>query len=296
MAQESREKENREKEIKSIWSDYHFLFRMLVGVGVAVFGLLVGRFMYTQDEAWEYGVNVFTGLISTAATVLILDELNRRRLKKEVQDSLKIQLVDDAASLSNEIAKNAVHQLRRKGRLVGEASLLKGAYLWHANLQDADLTDANLQKAYLSFGNLEGAYLLRTNLEEAQLVGANLQKAYLSGANLKAAILQGADLHEAYLEGTNLRKANLSSTRLQGAHLAYANLEEAFLATAELQGANLAFANLKEVKLGQTKFDGNTVLPDGSPWTPETDMERFADPQHPNFWQPEWIKRSEDKI
>jgi hypothetical protein len=27
------------------------------------------------------------------------------------------------------------------------------------------------------------------------------------------------------------------------------------------------------------------VLPDGTRWTPDTDMERFTDPQHPAFWR-----------
>ena len=26
------------------------------------------------------------------------------------------------------------------------------------------------------------------------------------------------------------------------------------------------------------------LLPDGSQWTPETDMARFTDPEHPDYW------------
>jgi len=28
-------------------------------------------------------------------------------------------------------------------------------------------------------------------------------------------------------------------------------------------------------------------------WTPETDMTRYTNPEHPDFWQPEWAKESE---
>ena len=74
----------------------------------------------------DYQINLFTDVISIAVTVLILDELNRRRSERDAENALKRQLVDDAASTSNEIAKNAVHQLRRKGWLEGENGLLKG--------------------------------------------------------------------------------------------------------------------------------------------------------------------------
>jgi hypothetical protein len=52
------------------------------------------------------------------------------------------------------------------------------------------------------------------------------------------------------------------------------------------------------------EFDTDTVLPDAriidwddktTPvydkyWTTRTDMSRYTDPNHPNFWQPEWIR------
>jgi len=52
------------------------------------------------------------------------------------------------------------------------------------------------------------------------------------------------------------------------------------------------------------------VLPDAQPigkdnegnpiydkyWTPDTDMQRYTDPDHPEFWEPEWAKQArEDK-
>ena len=37
--------------------------------------------------------------------------------------------------------------------------------------------------------------------------------------------------------------------------------------------------------LNKNKFDENIILPDDSNWIPETDMTRFTDVQHPQFWR-----------
>lgn len=158
--------------------------RFVIAAVVLIIWAVVGRFIYESQE-WEYGMNVFTEMIGIGVTVLIVDELNRRRLREEY----KRQLVDDAASISNEIAKNAVHQLRRKGWLEGENGLLKGAYLGGANLQEANLEFANLQGTELIASNLRAAKLWFANLRNADLRGANLNGADLSDADLKGAVL-----------------------------------------------------------------------------------------------------------
>jgi hypothetical protein len=58
-------------------------------------------------------------------------------------------------------------------------------------------------------------------------------------------------------------------------------------------------ANLLNANLTDAKFDETTVLPDAvweyvtqtdinitGYWTPDTDMSRFTDPEHPDFWDP----------
>ena len=122
-------------------------------------------------------------------------------------------------------------------------------------------TQASLQGVYLVWADLRGA-----NLEETDLANADLKKAWLDGANLRGANLGDADLEEAWLDGTNLRGANLSGVNLQGAFLYQANLLSADLTNA--------------------MFDETTVLPDGANWIPNTDITRFTDPTHPDFWDP----------
>jgi hypothetical protein len=121
----------------------------------------------------------------------------------------------------------------------------------------------------------------------------SLREANLWRANLKGACLVDADLRKALLWDANLKQVDLAGAKLQRTYLRDADLEGATLWDAKLQGANLRDANLRCAKLANTLFDGNSVLPDGEKWTPETDMERFIDPEHPDFWRPSWVAKKE---
>ena len=66
--------------------------------------------------------------------------------------------------------------------------------------------------------------------------------------------------------------------------MSHVTLQQANLWQARLQGATLALADLQVANLYGAEFDMETVLPDGTGWTPQTDMQRFTDPTHPGFW------------
>lgn len=155
------------------------------------------------------------------------------------------RLMGEAGSQSNEAAKRAITDLRQRGWLSGEDGLLQRTDLRRANLQDARLENANLQRVNL----------LEANLRDAYLWFANLQGAHLQNADLQDARLTGADLQRAFLHGANLK------------------------------GANLWEANLQDASLSYVGFDENTILPDSSKWSPDTNMKRFTDPKHPDFWR-----------
>ncbi len=118
------------------------------------------------------------------------------------------------------------------------------------------LDDHALKNANLSCANLEGANLRKVNLHDARIPLANLRKVKLTDANLHYAYLQGTDLEHANLDGAVLKGANLNDANLLGAHFDQ-----------------------------QTQFDEGTILPDCTYWTPGTDVSRFTDPEHPDFWR-----------
>ncbi|MGB7337529.1 MAG: pentapeptide repeat-containing protein [Phototrophicaceae bacterium] len=108
--------------------------------------------------------------------------------------------------------------------------------------------------------------------------------------------LSQANLNEVDLYRANLQQAYLKEARLQAANLTRAKLQQATLWDTNLQDAILRDANLLNAKYIETTiFNAQTILPDGSQWTPEPDMTRYTNPVHPDFWEPDWVKRQRDR-
>jgi hypothetical protein len=278
----------RADEIKAIHREYKFFYQLLGGSLLVAIGILIGAIAFSSDlDRSAYFINLYTSLLSILVTVFVIDFLNRRREDQRELRQLQQQLIHDAGSTSNEIAKNAVHQLNMRGWLEGDNGLLRGAYLYNANLEGADLFKANLEGADLHSANLEKGNLISVNLQGANLQGANLHKAYVSYANMQGSCLVFANLQEVDFTETNLKEADLRYAKLQGAHFRKTNLEGADLSDANLQGAHLTDASLRseflslEEALQKSKFvkrnlDENTILPDRTHWTPDTDLTKFT--------------------
>jgi len=214
-------------------------------------GILIGLLLFPFLELLINDLsNLLIGLVPEAIgigfTVFFLDKIYKRR---EVE-GLKKRLVREASSQSNDFTRRAVSQMRLEGWLTNDKGLLEGA----------DLSLANLERVNFHLANLKGTNFFDANLKGAELIEANLKNAIFTQA-----ILKGADLFSADLRGGIFYLSDLTD-----ADLSLSNLEGAFLTDADLENANL----------------GEAILPDGSKWTPETDMRRFTDANHPDFWQP----------
>ena len=212
----------------------------------------------------DFYANISAELGSIAVTVIIIDQLNRRRDREE----RKLALFRQAKSRSNDFAVDALDQIQQED-------------WWEELLEHYPSANKNY----------------RIDLSRVQWAGGVM----LREANLQQALLLQANLQEAFLEGAILEKADLWSANLQQTKLTGANLQQTLLRNANLHGANLARVNLAGAEIHEsTKFDNRTVLPDaniigsdqdGTPlydkyWTPETKMKRYTDPDHPDFWQP----------
>ncbi len=253
------------------------------------------------------------------------------RLKEKLIEQLKSQKNEYAIRAAEELANQGWLQDGSLNREDFSGVQWHDAPLVKAQLQEVILIDADLEKARLNFSNLHKADLRAANfseanlgnidlsetdmssaeLPEADLHGANLQDANLDAANLQGAHLQGACLQDARLQKANLRNAELQDANLRGAdfsdadmgqaklsaadlrraELREANLFEVNLLEAKLQGANLTDAHLQAANLYRAQFDESTILPDGSHWTPDTDMKRFTHLYHRKFWLSPLIER-----
>ena len=159
-----------------------------------------------------------------------------------------------------------------------EADLMKGAFLYEANLKGADLRGAGLKGAYLSEANLEGA-----NLNDANLKGANLRKANLEGARLDEANLEGANLNDANLKGADLRGAILEGAALRQTILEDAKLSRAGLsrvlyqpATAPAQGYLSGISGLRSIVVCPGEYSGLVQLRKALQAAGLRDLEREA--------------------
>ena len=112
--------------------------------------------------------------------------------------------------------------------------------------------------------------------------------------------LDHCDFQEADLHGADLSHSDLSHSLLRDTNFAEANLGRAVLSDTRMISANLTGANLTGAF-----FNENTILPDAKfvgfdedrhaifdkYWTTDTDMTCYTNPNHPDFWQPEWVNK-----
>ncbi|MEM9953185.1 MAG: pentapeptide repeat-containing protein [Chloroflexota bacterium] len=131
-------------------------------------------------------------------------------------------------------------------------------------------------EGWLSDGALNNAILWNADLTNADLRLADLTNANLYGVNFTNARSNNANFMNAYLDAANFTNADLDDANFTNADLLFANFTNAYLDAANFMNANLRLAD----------FNETIILPDGTNWTPDTDMARFTDPTHPNFWNP----------
>lgn len=237
----------------TIHRQYAYFYNIGGGLVLILIGIWIGSLIFNAG----YFTNVYTEALSVIATIVVLDRLSDWRDVRR----LKGRLMREACSRDNSTALNAIDWLRSEKWLT---------------VSD-DETLMSCQK--MARANLESAYLYEANLERVNFYKANLTKADLSKANLQ----------DAYLH-----RANLANTSAYGT---------------DFRGTVLWMSNLRNVKhIEKAIFDINTVLPDARPirnadgqvvydeqghvlfdkyWTADTDMTRYTNPAHRDYWSVE---------
>lgn len=183
-----------------------------VGLVLLILALISGLYGYSQVYEGpinlgtflsDFYANISSELASIAITVLIIDNLNRRRevrdarirseeRAREQEQELKRALLRRLASSVNAEAKRAAEELRDHG------------WLMDGTCAGANLTKADLKDAYLSRANLSEVRMYRADLRGANLYKANLTKAKLNGADFRGASMTLINLTDANMPGCNL--------------------------------------------------------------------------------------------
>lgn len=263
--------QSRWQEIQQIWKIFDSFYEVLRGSILVVLLFAMGAYIFV-DKISDFSMNAFTELISVIGTIFILDKLATRRSERERKEELIFQMGSDESITSKEAA-----------RLLG----LKG-WLIDGSLQAANLKEANLQGAKLEGADLQRTVLWGANLQNSNLMSSNLQEADLR-ANFQKADLSFAKLHKANLAWAELENSDLTYTTFQEASLVCANFRGAKLYAVNLQGADLTSASFIDANCQYLIFDSQTTMPDGSKWTPTVRINRYTNPNHPNFWKPYWV-------
>ncbi|MFZ4826677.1 MAG: pentapeptide repeat-containing protein [Phototrophicaceae bacterium] len=216
----------------------------------------------------------------------------QRRAEEKKRKARQEQLLTQLSSGALTLAREALREMKQQGWVTQSDSILKGASLVGLNLgatrigevnfEKADLTNAIFTKADLMKANFTRAVLNHADLSQAKIWNALFIGAQLRGCNLQNAELVKSSLKNADLQEADMRHAALYEASFYGANLTRASLQDAQLWAADLRGANLTNAQLVGAKLfdeffGNAIFDETTILPDGSNWLPEADLQRFVD-------------------
>ena len=229
--------------------DVMLLRKTVLGILIAV--ALASSLLGVALSGWDWGallLNAGTEMAGAVTTYVLLEVVIGRREKHESEKASliaeKANLIARMGSSVQDVALAAAEELDRRG--------------W--------LTDGSLRRARLCKANLPEVSLWKADLYNADLSDAVLKKANLGEANLENALLSEAKLQGAWLRQANLRNAFLYSANLFGAELV----------NADLRGADLREAILYGAEFYGAKFDETTILPDGTKWTPESDMSQFT--------------------
>jgi uncharacterized protein YjbI with pentapeptide repeats len=310
----------------SLWFGLGIVFGV-IAFFVAFLGYLNQHMNLWSSVRWltnifgDFYANVSSELISIVITVLVLDRLNARLAVQERNLSLFRQAKSRSLNVALEAVDQILHDDLWNALLEyyrdhqGQVDLSKVKWAGGVQLSNLNLQKVNLYGSQLENANLESAYMGNIHLENANLgfthlEDANLENADLENANLSRSKLENADLFAACLENANLwqsqlRNACLAAAHLENAYLGFAQMEQTDLQEAHLENASLWCASLRDAKNIETAiFNEKTALPDAEYlgraeddrhiydkyWTLDTDMTRYTNPKHPNFWEPVYLK------
>ncbi|MEM9955178.1 MAG: pentapeptide repeat-containing protein [Chloroflexota bacterium] len=270
--------EIRNQQAKIIRQDYADFYRISSGLTLVVLGIWIGSLLFNDG----YGTNVYTEALGVLATILVLNQFNQRRDKHTLKQLLLMQV----RSPEHYAATTALEWLRTENWL--ERDTFKHTRLERINWNNMYIGDLSFESTHIrqcSFGgtqtysNFERAKIYDTTLDDADLSLSNFRDATIWNCTFVASrIIEGdfsnAELQRCQFWGADLIKANLAGAIFYDCIIA---------GTTSLEGANLMGCSLEKSLMENLRLSSETILPDGTSWTPDTDLAKFTDRNHPDF-------------
>jgi hypothetical protein len=268
MAQKtSSQNSPRWQEITTLWTDNRWL--------LIVAGWLLGMVTLPLLERVTGDLSTLMNdlvpeTVGILFTVLILNRLATNRQ----QHNEKEDLIREMGSYSTPIALRAVEALRARG-------WLEDGSLIGRNFKEAELERANLQRAVLNRTSFVGA-----NLRDTKTYHVQMKNVQMCDSDLRFGRFNVSDFSSSTMCSMDARGARFRACNFESAYLHESDFESCDFDGSNMKGTNLSNTNLEGAIFENVTFDEKTLMPDGRWWTPETDISRFTDPYHPDFWRP----------
>lgn len=307
------------EQFKETKKEYPWFYPMIVGAFLVIAGIVIGGYLFGSENPvysgnmLSYITNIWTELIGISVTIFIIDRLYRNREEKE-RDSREHDTLRD-----NLLMKIRIGELHTKQEVFaagifldvfsGEQSILRGQ-----NLKYLDLSAIRIGSS-IGTGKLinpNSVIPMVVVFDSSDLKGASFSGSFIGyssfiDTNLILANFSRTKGEFCDFEGANMQRTNHSEVRwgavsFRNAQLVSGRFQHAQFENCDLRGANLRNGNFTDARFTVCKFDESTILPDSELfegelvikyWTPETDMTRYTNPEHPDFWQPDWVKEKD---
>jgi uncharacterized protein YjbI with pentapeptide repeats len=161
---------------------------------------------------------------------------------------------------------------------------LSGADLSYARWDSVDLREATLRNSNFTDANFSRTNFRESNLQGIQWLRTQVLTSDFEGNDFRYSTFPATKLSHTNLKKTNFHRCTFQSAIIMGCFFNNADCSEAQFTAVHFRGVDLIGVNFANAIL-EGSFDYNTTLPDGTRWTPDTDLSRFTNPQHPQFWR-----------
>ncbi|MEO1286856.1 MAG: pentapeptide repeat-containing protein [Chloroflexota bacterium] len=160
---------------------------------------------------------------------------------------------------------------------------LENSTFTRSNFSHSDIFNCTFVGCILSLSHINKTSVFKSNFSNIMAMGGNFSHSEFHQCQFDAMTGITINFSHCRLLATSFKHAELVSS-----DLSYSDCSGSLFSTTNLSGSNLTASILRGCDLESTKLDNvvyseNSVLPDGTRWTPDTDLAKFTDRNHPNF-------------